>query len=323
MWSLGRTRAPINVLRSYRLLSTESCEYRGKTKPIENSARTLRHLQFTKRFPFEKGSEIQEKFVRANLDVKLLQSKIERRLNELHKQHAADIEINDHEKMILQNIKEMKPNPIILTFQFEPTYTGGKRVKKQISDSEINAYENFEPKDQKEDQRPKFVQVDRGGEVTFHGPGQMTAYIIMDLKSFEKFPAKCLVSAIEDATVSTLLNVPKSGTSNEFLNLKAFKTRDTGVWASENEKVASIGINVRRSITSHGVCINVDPDLSYLNSFTMCGLKDKRATSIREKVPDSSTTVDDVAVTFVRELSKLLGIDKVERIQLDDLSMDD
>lgn len=309
------------LYQSFRHLST--ADLKTKTHPIEQSAYTIRHLQFVKPLPFQRGLDIQEKFVRAHLDIKQLQSKINKRLLNLQKDHNETIEVNEHERMILESIKQMKPNPIVLTFEFEPTYTGGKRIKKQITQEQIAQYENFQPLNQKDNKPPKFVQVERGGQVTFHGPGQMVAYVIMDLKSFDQFPAKCLVSTIEDAAINALEKVPKLKDSKDQLNLKAIKTDETGVWINQNEKIASIGIHVRRSVTSHGISINVNPDLSYLNSFTMCGLSDKRATSLREKYPSSETTVDDVAVTFVKELAKLLGVETVERIQLDDLAIDE
>ncbi|CDO94066.1 unnamed protein product [Kluyveromyces dobzhanskii CBS 2104] len=306
-----------------RFQSTLKCTTSASTHPIDPSADTVRHLQFVKQVPFESGVDIQENFVRAHLDIKQLQSKIKREMTSLRNEHGPEIQLNFHEQMIIDNINQMKPNPIVLTFQFEPTYTGGKRVKRLINEEQIARFESFRPSEQADNKKPKFVQVERGGQVTFHGPGQMVAYVILDLKTFHNFPAKCLVSTIENAAMKALKNVPKFSGSDEPLNLVSKKTDETGVWVSEDEKIASIGIHVRRSVTSHGICINVDPDLSYMNSFTMCGLSDKRSTSIREQIPDSSTSVKDVAISFVNELSKLLGISKVERVQLDDLPIAD
>ncbi|SCW04104.1 LAFE_0H06018g1_1 [Lachancea fermentati] len=307
--------------RSYKEYSSDTCTLKSTTYPIESSANVLRHLEFTKPITFEKGLRIQEKFVRAQLDMKKLKSNIDKKLIELHEQNVGST-INEHEQLILNNILEMKPNPIVLTFEFEPTYTGGKRIKKTITEEEVSKFENFVPIVQKDNPKPKFVQVERGGQVTFHGPGQMVAYIIMDLKSFHNFPAKCLVSAIENATIRTLNDVPV-GEDQITLNMNAKTTEETGVWIDDHEKIASIGIHVRRSITSHGVCINVSPDLSYLNNFVMCGLPESRATSILEHNPSSAVSVHDISTTFVRELAMSLGVKKVERIQLDDLDLDD
>ncbi|CEP61430.1 lipoyl(octanoyl) transferase LIP2 LALA0_S03e02696g [Lachancea lanzarotensis] len=325
--SLQRSRKPADRVlwlnrpfKNARLNS--SCSATPTTFPVEDSSRVLRHLEFTKPLSFEKGIRIQENFVRAQLDMKHLQSKIDRKLNQLETEHPGTT-INQHEQWILKNITDMKPHPIALTFEFEPTYTGGKRSKKAVTLEDIARFENFVPQQQHHanQKRPKFVQVERGGQVTFHGPGQVVAYLILDLKSFNKFPAKCLVSAIEDSTISALNKIP-DGNRKAPLGIEASKATETGVWINEQEKIASIGIHVRRSITSHGVCINVDPDLSYMNSFVMCGLQGTRATSIREQQPESNCTTHDVAVGFVNELAKKLGITTVERIQLDDIELD-
>lgn len=301
--------------------SSKPCPSKQRTHPIDSSSKVIRHLQFTKLLPFEKGLKIQEKFVRAQLDMKQLQSKISRKLAQLEEENVGAT-VNQHEQAILNSILEMKPNPVVLTFEFEPTYTGGKRIKKTITPEQLVAYENFVPELQKENPKPKFVQVERGGQVTFHGPGQLVAYVILDLKSFHKFPAKCLVSGIEAATISSLKKTPIDENKTP-LNLETKTTNETGVWTSQKEKIASIGIHVRRSVTSHGVSINISPDLSYMNHFTMCGLPQSRATSVLEQVPTSDCTVNGVGITFVNELAKVLGIGTVERIELEDLDIEE
>ncbi|CAI4645441.1 BFH_collapsed_G0037650.mRNA.1.CDS.1 [Saccharomyces cerevisiae] len=310
-----------NVCRR-QCFSTYASVLKEMTHPIKPSAQTLRHLQFTQRIPFQKGLEIQETLVRANLDIKDIQSKIERKLIQLDEEYKGTATINDNEKRILDKVMAMKPNPIILTFEFEPTYTGGKRIKKTMTPDQIAAYESFIPETQKDNPRPKFVQVERGGQVTFHGPGQIVIYIVLDLKTFQSFPAKCLVSCIEQATIRTLKNTKMCDDTDKPLNLDAMTTKDTGVWVENGKKkVASVGIHVRRSITSHGVAINVNTDLSYMNSFEMCGLKNTLTTSIMEQRPDAVVNVQSVAISFVKEMTKLLGIKTLERMQIDDVNI--
>ncbi|CAI4046530.1 hypothetical protein SKDZ_12G2710 [Saccharomyces kudriavzevii ZP591] len=309
----------LNVYRR-QCFSTHSFALKEMTNPIKPSAQTLRHLQFTQRIPFQEGLEIQEKLVRANLDIKDIQSKIERKLIQLDEEYKGTATINDNEKRILDKIIAMKPNPIVLTFEFEPTYTGGKRIKKTMTPNQMAAYESFIPETQKGNPKPKFFQLERGGQVTFHGPGQIVIYIILDLKTFHSFPAKCLVSCIEQATIKTLNNTKMGNGSCEPLSLNALTTKETGVWVENGKKkIASVGIHVRRSITSHGVAINVNTDLSYMNNFEMCGLKNTPTTSIKDQRPDAAVDVQSIAVSFVKELSKLLGIKTLERMQVDDI----
>ncbi|QLG73941.1 hypothetical protein HG535_0F04530 [Zygotorulaspora mrakii] len=309
------------LARFARYLSTKTCSLQAKTRPIEESANIIRHLQFTNQLPFEKGLLIQEKFVKAELELKELHSKIRRKLERLHQSADNTTTINEHEKKIIDRILAMKPNPIVMTFEFEPAYSGGKRIKKTITPEEIKKYESFVPLAQKENKKPKFVQVERGGQVTFHGPGQMVAYIVLDLKSFSDFPAKCLVSSIETATITTLKNTKTNG-GTSLLNLQSETTENTGVWTLDHKKIASVGVHVRRSITSHGVAINVCSDLSYMNNFVMCGLPSSEATSIKEQLPDCNVGVQDISVSFVNEFAKTLGISTVERMQLSDLDVE-
>lgn len=297
----------------YRYSST-CCPSTTTTKPIEASANTLRHLQFTPILPFEDGLQIQEKVVKAQLDIKDMQSKIRKKLEALKKEYEGST-INEHEQKILDQIMAMKPNPLLLTFEFQPTYTGGKRIKKSITEEQIKKYEDFVPTTQKGNPRPKYVQVERGGQITFHGPGQLVAYVILDLRTFEKFPAKCLVSSIEKATMNTLKNLEIDETGKQ-LNLKTKTTENTGVWTEDDKKIASIGIHVRRSITSHGVAINVNTDLSYMKSFEMCGLQNSSPTSLVDQTGYNNIDVQQVAIQFAKEFAKILGIQKVERIQI-------
>lgn len=300
--------------------ATDSCSAKGKTRPIDESAKAIRHLQFTNRLPFEKGLQIQEQFAKAQLDIKELHSKIRRKLVKLHEDNT-NATINESERQIIDNILSMKPNPIVLTFEFDPTYTGGKRIKKTMIPEQVTKFESFVPVRDASDPRPKFVQVERGGQVTYHGPGQMVAYVILDLKAFDDFPARCFVSGLENSVISTLKNL-KIGDHQEILNIDSKLTEETGVWTVDDKKIASLGIHVRRSITSHGVSINVNPDLSYMTGFEMCGLSNVLPTSIEEQRPDVNVNVQDIAIKFVNELAKTLGISTVERMKLEDLDLE-
>lgn len=302
------------------LYCTDICPAQSKTHPVDESAKAIRHLQFISRFPFEKGLRVQEQFAKAHLDMKELQAKIKRKLTKLNEEHVNST-INETEKKIIDDILAMKPNPIVLTFEFDPTYTGGKRIKKTMTPEQVAQFESFVPSGGAGVPKAKFVQVERGGQITFHGPGQMVAYVILDLKSFSNFPARCFVSGLEHAVIKTLRNTTIDDQGNT-LNIEGRLTGETGVWTIDDKKIASLGIHVRRSVTSHGVCINVNPDMSYMTSFEMCGLPNVSPTSIKEQKSEANVTVQDVAIKFVNELAKVLGISIVERMQLDDMDLE-
>lgn len=321
MWS--KSALKVNWARhtatGLRWYSSKTCDAQIKTYPIDNASRVLRHLHFTEQLPFERGLQIQEKFVQAQLDVKELHAKVRRRLKKLQEEHPNGA-LDEKENEVIDRILDVKMNPMILTFEFQPTYTGGKRIKKSITQEEIARYENFSPLVQKQNMKPKFVQVERGGQVTFHGPGQVVAFIILDLKTFKDFPAKCFVSSIENATIQALANT-KSHNGGEPLGLHAMKSAETGVWVSKSKKIASIGVHVRRSVTSHGIAINVCPDLSYMNNFEMCGLSESSATSVQDQKPEANVSVNDVANAFVDEFAKSVGIHDVERTAMKDIQL--
>jgi len=114
-------------------------------------------------------------------------------------------------------------------------------------------------------------RVSRGGDITYHGPGQLVGYpiVLLTLPDVHRF-----VRCIEASLIEALSDFGVSGSRIEGL---------TGVWAEE-KKIASIGIGVRRWVTYHGFALNVDTDLSYFRRIHLCGLKGKEATSIAEVI---------------------------------------
>ncbi|MFJ4633832.1 lipoyl(octanoyl) transferase LipB [Streptomyces sp. NPDC088847] len=120
------------------------------------------------------------------------------------------------------------------------------------------------------------VEVDRGGQATYHGPGQLIGYLVINLR--QRGPGD-IVRWLEEGLVSAL----------DSLDLQAVR-RDTppraqslvGVWTPEHKKVASIGMRIRGGVTSHGFALNIAPDLAAFSSFTACGLPEVAMTSLAE-----------------------------------------
>lgn len=110
---------------------------------------------------------------------------------------------------------------------------------------------------------------DRGGEVTYHGPGQLVGYPILNLRRWGGGPLK-YVRALERVLIETLA---------EFGVRAESEGRPTGVWVEER-KIAAIGVKVSRRVTTHGFALNVCPDLSYFDHIVPCGMPDSRVTSL-------------------------------------------
>jgi len=136
-------------------------------------------------------------------------------------------------------------------------------------------------------------RVGRGGEVTFHGPGQLVGYPIIDLTCHGR-DVHAYLRALEKMLIATLAEYDLYAQCKEGL---------TGVWVEE-AKIASIGVGVRRWITSHGFALNINTDLSYFADIVPCGLAGVRMTSLAElrTQPVSLATVKScVAQAFAQQ----------------------
>ncbi|MEK6407239.1 MAG: lipoyl(octanoyl) transferase LipB [Acidobacteriota bacterium] len=140
----------------------------------------------------------------------------------------------------------------------------------------------------------------RGGDVTYHGPGQLVGYPIINLK-----PDRCdvhrYVRDIEEVLIRTIAEFGVIGTRIDGL---------TGVWVG-NEKIAAIGVRIARWITSHGFALNVNTDLSYFKMIVPCGITDKGVTSLSRLVGRSIDTRDVVqatALNFGRVFGREMGL---------------
>lgn len=261
--------------------------------PLCENYKTLRHIHFPNITLFEEGQRIQDTIVRANLDFKQMEAKINRQEKLLA---AAGHEMSDYEKGLIAKILDMKPHPTLLTFEFENVYTGGKKLKQDPDlHNKIAAFQKL---------GCTYHQLERGGDITWHGRGQMVAYAILDLKQFLNLLLKCYVDAV-------LLRACRD-TLHEF-GLDSFTNENPGVWMlPDNDKIASVGCNIQRAITSYGIGLNVKPDLKYLNTFVMCGLPGKRAVSLESLGVD--TDVEQVARKYAAKVACALGIEHVEHM---------
>ena len=138
-------------------------------------------------------------------------------------------------------------------------------------------------------------RVGRGGEVTFHGPGQLVGYPILDLKQHGRDVHRYL-RLLEDVIIATLAEWDIAATRRNGL---------TGVWVG-TDKIASIGIGVRRWVTFHGLGLNVNTDLSYFSAIVPCGLPGVRMTSMQELLK-AALPLDTVQSTLVRSFARIFG----------------
>ena len=143
------------------------------------------------------------------------------------------------------------------------------------------------------------VETNRGGKSTYHGPGQLVCYPILDLKRHGK-DVKKYVRDLEEALIRTLAAVGLEATRFEGL---------TGVWLHPPpRKIASIGVHISRWVTTHGYALNVDLDLApFTEWITACGLEDAAFTTIAREL-DRSVTVDEVRPLAHAAIEEVFGL---------------
>ena len=120
----------------------------------------------------------------------------------------------------------------------------------------------------------EYFKINRGGDITYHGPGQIMAYPIFDLDNFFT-DINLYLRKLEQVIIHTL----------QSYGLKGFTIKgETGVWVKDknglSKKICAFGIRASRWVTMHGLCLNVNPDLSYFDFIIPCGIKDKGVTSL-------------------------------------------
>ncbi|HEX8806008.1 MAG TPA: lipoyl(octanoyl) transferase LipB [Candidatus Aquilonibacter sp.] len=139
------------------------------------------------------------------------------------------------------------------------------------------------------------VEIERGGDVTYHGPGQLVVYPIRKLERFREIVP--LVRSLEGAVIAA---VGHFGIAAERWNEHA------GVWVGRNQ-ICAIGLAVQKMVSLHGIALNVSTELDYDRLINPCGLTDRGITSIARETA-RSVTIDEVKPVLVAELEKEFGI---------------
>jgi len=141
------------------------------------------------------------------------------------------------------------------------------------------------------------VQVDRGGQVTYHGPGQLVGYVLIDLRRLG-IGIRDLVTAIENSIVAVLAE----------LGIAAHPRADApGVYLENGAKIAQLGLRVRRGSTFHGLSLNIDMDLSVFLRINPCGHQGMEVTDIRRQRSIAPPSQAELIQALSTELAGLLG----------------
>ncbi len=145
-------------------------------------------------------------------------------------------------------------------------------------------------------------EIDRGGDITYHGPGQIVGYPIINLQNWE-MDTHLYLRTLEEVIIKTC---------SEYGLKTNRKENFTGVWLEER-KIAAIGIKVSRWITMHGFAFNINTDLSLFNGIIPCGIKDKAVTSL-EKELNKKITLEEVKNKLLKNFKELFEYDDYQII---------
>ena len=142
----------------------------------------------------------------------------------------------------------------------------------------------------------QLIETGRGGDITYHGPGQLVGYPILDLEQFG-LGVKEYIHAVEETVIRTLHR----------WGIDAGRLRGaTGVWLEGQRKICAIGVKVSRWVTMHGFALNVSTDLTYFGYINPCGFTDKGVTSM-EKETENTVSQQEVKEVLVGEFRDILG----------------
>jgi lipoyl(octanoyl) transferase len=203
----------------------------------------------------------------------------------------------DLQHTLVRLVKEGRITHTLLLLEHPPVITLGRNAGAQ----NIVASHEFLAKNEVE-----LHDTDRGGDVTFHGPGQLVGYPIFDLRAFEpRIGAVDFVRKLEETLIRTCGDL---GVVTERI------PGLTGVWTQSEVpgKIAAIGVHISRAVTSHGFALNVNTNLDYFKLIVPCGISDKPVTSLKQEMAQSSLspdrkvpTLDDLAQQVARNFGRV------------------
>ncbi len=237
------------------------------------------------RTEYQASWDLQEQLLRENIAIKAAKANQPVELN------SARINI------LTENNDDPGTTHYLLFTEHPPVYTLGKSGKQSnvlLDDEELKAREI------------SFFHTNRGGDITFHGPGQIVGYPIIDLECFYTDIGRYL-RELEEVIIRSLTAYGiKAGRSNG----------ETGVWidagiAGKERKICAMGVRCSRWITMHGFALNVNTDLSYFDHIIPCGIPDKQVTSIAREL-GREIDIEEVKDDLKKNFAAVFGANIIE-----------
>ena len=187
----------------------------------------------------------------------------------------------DLQKKIHQSVSINEINGVILYVEHNSVYTFGKNADQNHL---LPSY----PKD------ADVIQIDRGGEITYHGPGQLVGYPIINLNNYKK-SISWYMRALEESIINTMIEIGISGKQIDGL---------TGVWVND-EKICAMGVRLAKWTSMHGFALNINPEMKYFDGMIPCGIFEYGVTSIQEQL-DKELEIEDIAERVDTQIQRVL-----------------
>ena len=147
-----------------------------------------------------------------------------------------------------------------------------------------------------------FYKINRGGDITYHGPGQIVGYPIIDLENFFTDIHKYL-RLLEEVIIRTLANYGIKGERSE---------GETGVWLDVGtpfaRKICAMGVRASRWVTMHGFALNVNTDLGYFDNIIPCGIRGKAVTSLNVELSKEKVDTEEVKIYILKHFEEIFGV---------------
>jgi len=188
-------------------------------------------------------------------------------------------------------IRDQNAAECIWLLEHPPLYTAGTSAR---------------PEDLLEHNRFPVYDAGRGGQYTYHGPGQRVAYVMLDLKK-RGADIRCFVHDLEEWLIRTLARFGVKGERREG-RVGIWVQRPNGLPGGREDKIAAIGVRVRKWVTFHGIALNVDPDLSHFGGIVPCGIRQHGVTSLWDL--GHTPTMEEVDMALKDCFEEVFGQDR-------------
>lgn len=140
------------------------------------------------------------------------------------------------------------------------------------------------------------ISVERGGKITYHGPGQLVVYYIVNVKNFSS-GVKIFVNQIEEICIQTLKHYDLTPSRKE---------KYPGIWVGD-KKIAAIGLHISKGISMHGMALNIDPKMKHYDHIVPCGIREYGVTSMVRELSRQDISMGDVKKEVVQNIQDVMG----------------